>query len=164
MGFWMTEKGMRMDETFLFSSFCFSSFFVNELPSLIFSVVSPPPNGTSFFLPFNCSLLWCPQPIICLHLTLSCASSSLTPTDSMFSISASINLLFALPLQPQHPSTDVFTTLSKPSQSGWRMRNKAWCHLSSFLHQIPLPFTHSDSGNGCPDSCWGCKPRAVFPA
>ncbi|KAK2905568.1 hypothetical protein Q8A73_009511 [Channa argus] len=63
-----------------------------------------------------------PQRIMCLHLTLSSSSSSLTPTNFMSSLTTSINLLFAWQLQPQHPSTDIFTVsplnMSKPPQAG----------------------------------------------
>ncbi|KAF7648102.1 hypothetical protein LDENG_00162110, partial [Lucifuga dentata] len=47
---------------------------------------------------FRLSLQGSPQRIICLHLTLSSASSSLTPTNFMSSFTTSINLLFGLPL------------------------------------------------------------------
>ncbi|KAF7643833.1 hypothetical protein LDENG_00232430, partial [Lucifuga dentata] len=51
-----------------------------------------------FFFSFGLSLQGSPQRIICLHLTLSSASSSLTPTNFMSSFTTSINLLFGLPL------------------------------------------------------------------
>ncbi|KAF7643361.1 hypothetical protein LDENG_00240730, partial [Lucifuga dentata] len=51
-----------------------------------------------FFFSFRLSLQGSPQQIICLHLTLSSASSSLTPTNFMSSFTTSINLLFGLPL------------------------------------------------------------------
>ncbi|KAF7648837.1 hypothetical protein LDENG_00151040, partial [Lucifuga dentata] len=51
-----------------------------------------------FFFSFRLSLQGSPQRIICLHLTLSSASSSLTPTNFMSSFTTSINLLFGLPL------------------------------------------------------------------
>ncbi|KAF7653156.1 hypothetical protein LDENG_00086470, partial [Lucifuga dentata] len=51
-----------------------------------------------FFFSFWLSLQGSPQRIICLHLTLSSASSSLTPTNFMSSFTTSINLLFGLPL------------------------------------------------------------------
>ncbi|KAF7663340.1 hypothetical protein LDENG_00211810, partial [Lucifuga dentata] len=50
------------------------------------------------FFSFRLSLQGSPQRIICLHLTLSSASSSLTPTNFMSSFTTSINLLFGLPL------------------------------------------------------------------
>ncbi|KAF7645082.1 hypothetical protein LDENG_00210390 [Lucifuga dentata] len=50
------------------------------------------------FFSFQLSLQGSPQRIICLHLTLSSASSSLTPTNFMSSFTTSINLLFGLPL------------------------------------------------------------------
>ncbi|KAF7660103.1 hypothetical protein LDENG_00288210, partial [Lucifuga dentata] len=71
-----------------------------------------------FFFSFRLSLQGSPQRIICLHLTLSSASSSLTPTNFMSSFTTSINLPLwsssrppAWQFQLQHPSTDMFTSL-----------------------------------------------------
>ena len=69
------------------------------------------------------------QQIICLHLTPSSASSSLTPTNFMSSFTTSINLLFGLPLGLLSGSSNLIILLLiyihypssvhvKPSQSG----------------------------------------------
>ncbi|KAM9489066.1 terminal nucleotidyltransferase 4A-like isoform 2-T2 [Clarias gariepinus] len=58
-----------------------------------------------------------PQRIICLHLTLSSASSSLTPTNFMSSLTASINLLFGLPLDLLPGSSNLSILLPIYSQS-----------------------------------------------
>lgn len=90
-----------------------------------------------------------PQPIICLHLSLSSASASSTLPNFMYS--SSINLFFALPrgllsakFQPQHRSTlhhpvsglDVFGlsafTLDKISQ------NFSHCQVLSAIVEDPL--------------------------
>uniref|UniRef100_A0A7N8XDK8 Rho guanine nucleotide exchange factor 25 n=1 Tax=Mastacembelus armatus TaxID=205130 RepID=A0A7N8XDK8_9TELE len=57
-----------------------------------------PTSTSSSSSPLGCSLQGSPQPIICLHLTLSSVSSSPTPTILMSSFTTSKNLLFGLPL------------------------------------------------------------------
>lgn len=57
-----------------------------------------------------------PQPIICLHLTPSSASSPLTPTDSMPSLTTSLNISCALPSDLLAVSSNLSILL----QSYWR--------------------------------------------
>ncbi|KAF7648307.1 hypothetical protein LDENG_00159280, partial [Lucifuga dentata] len=73
---------------------------LSHLHTLFHSHITPLTLLTSFFFfffSFQLSLQGSPH-LICLHLTLSSASSSLTPTNFMSSFTTSINLLFGLPL------------------------------------------------------------------
>lgn len=62
-----------------------------------------------FFFPcfLGCSLQGSPQRIIFLHLTLSPASSTVTPTISMSSFTTFINLLWSSPSPAASPATFV---------------------------------------------------------
>ncbi|KAF7662886.1 hypothetical protein LDENG_00223950, partial [Lucifuga dentata] len=82
-----------------------TTIFQNIKPYFAFGVILTNPLilqnqmlSVKVFFSFRLSLQGSPQRIICLHLTLSSASSSLTPTNFMSSFTTSINLLFGLPL------------------------------------------------------------------
>lgn len=96
-------------------------------------------------LPLGCCLQGWPQPIICLHLSLSSASFSLTTSNFMFSLTTSIDLPFAraeglLTASSDHsilPLTDS-PYKSKPSHSGFTSKTSNILCLSVFLIGDPI--------------------------
>lgn len=84
------------DRIYLHFPLC--SVYCNIPPVLNKGAFQPKSSQFTLFLQFGWSHQGSTRPIICLHLTLSSASSSLTPTNSMSSFTTSINHLFALPL------------------------------------------------------------------
>lgn len=96
-------------------------------------------------LPLGCCLQGWPQPIICLHLSLSSASFSLTPSNFMFSLTTSIDLPFVraeglLTASSNHsilPLTDS-PYKSKPSHSGFTSKTSNILCLSVVLIGDPI--------------------------